>query len=149
MHEETNIYELGFHVVPTLAEEALSTEWSELKSLIESKGGSFIGEGFPKPYDLAYEIAQEEKGAYRKFTRSYFGWLKFNLNTDKVVELESEVKSRHNVLRYILVKTVADNTLYGDPEKKDKKEDHVVTPEAALSSEAAPAQAPADESAAA
>lgn len=144
MNEETNIYELGFHVVPTLAEEALSTEWSELKALITAKGGTFIGEGFPKPYDLAYEISQEEKGAYRKFTKSYFGWIKFNLDSSKVNELESEVKSRMNVLRFLLVKTIAETPLYGDLERKDEKEKAHVTPEAALET---PAAGTTDESA--
>lgn len=146
LNDGQNVYELGAHIAPTLSAESLSAEWTTIKGFIESKGGTFISEGFPQPFKLAFQIAKEEKGAYRKFNDSYFGWVKFVVDADKIAEIDTEVKAQSEVLRHLIVKTVKENTMYGDldaPKKEEgmsKAATHAVTPEAvAATTDAAPA----------
>ncbi len=120
MQETHKVYELGFHLVPTLSDDALSTDWAAIKALVEAQGGTFISEQFPQPFTLAYELSKTEKGVKRTFDRSFFGWVKFELDASKADELHTQIESRSDVLRFVIVKTVKENTLHGDPEKKER-----------------------------
>jgi ribosomal protein S6 len=122
---ESNVYEIGFHFVPTIAEDDVAVQFSHLKSMIEKRGGSFISEDFPKMIPLAYEISKTVKAQKKRYTNAYFGWVKFDLAADKVGELEKEVKAFEPVLRYLVISTVRENTLVVPKERdgKEKKED--------------------------
>lgn len=109
--EGTTVYELGFHFVPTIAEDAVAPEFSNLKSLIEKRGGEFISEDFPKLFTLAYKISKTLKAQKKWYDKSYFGWVKFTLTPEAVIDLKKEVDGIENVLRYMIIKTVKENTL--------------------------------------
>jgi ribosomal protein S6 len=121
-NESLKVYELGFHFLPTIAEDDVAVQFSHLKSFIEKRGGEFISEDFPKLRDLAYEISKTVKSQKKRYTKAYFGWVKFTLEADKVEEVEKELKAFDPMLRYLLIKTVAENTLssVGKEEKRDK-----------------------------
>lgn len=119
---ESNVYEIGFHFVPTIAEDDVAVQFSHLKSMIEKRGGEFISEDFPKMIPLAYEISKTVKAQKKRYTDAYFGWVKFSLAADKVGELEKEVKAFEPVLRYLVISTVRENTLVVPKEKDVKKE---------------------------
>lgn len=118
---ESKVYEIGFHFVPTIAEDDVAVQFSHLKSMIEKRGGEFISEDFPKMIPLAYEISKTVKAQKKHYTNAYFGWVKFNLAPDQIVELEKEVKAFEPVLRYLVISTVKENTLVGPKEKELKK----------------------------
>src|SRR5574343_509906 len=103
---ESKVYEIGFHFVPTIAEDEVAVQFSHLKSLIEKRGGQFIAEEMPKLKDLAYIISQTVKGQKKKHSSAYFVWVKFTLDASEVVPLEKEVKLFEPILRYLLIKTV-------------------------------------------
>ena len=47
-----------------------------------------------------------------RFNIGYFGWIKFELDADKVKELEKGLKLDEEVIRYLVVKTVRENTVF-------------------------------------
>jgi hypothetical protein len=46
-----------------------------------------------------------------KFTTAYFGWVKFYMDADKVLELKKSLTQDTNFLRFLIVKTVKENTM--------------------------------------
>jgi ribosomal protein S6 len=117
--EGINVYELGFHFVPTVAEDALAVQFSQLKAMIEKRGGEFIAEDFPKMVPLAYEISKTLKSIKKRYNDAYFGWVKFTLKPEDIADLEKEIKAFEPVLRYILISTVRENTLVGSLKERD------------------------------
>ena len=106
------VYELGYHIVSTVAEENLPREVETLKAIVLKDGGSLISEGEPKLITLAYSMAKSVADVKKKFTTAYFGWLKFETKSELMTSIKKAVDANPNVLRYILIKTVRENTLF-------------------------------------
>ena len=107
---ERVIYELGYHIVPAVGEEGLPKEVSVLKEEIEKLGGTFISEEFPTHVTLAYTMVRASGGAREKFASAYFGWLKFEMDPEQTLILKEKLAANENVLRYLLFKTVREDT---------------------------------------
>lgn len=45
------------------------------------------------------------------YTNAYFGWVKFTLDPEKLELIEKDIKAFDPMLRYIIVKTVTENTM--------------------------------------
>src|SRR5210317_1807305 len=93
------VYELGYHLLPTLSDEEVQKEAESFKSLIEKIGGSLVSEEAPKPMHLAYEMVKKQEGKNAKFDTSFFGWIKFEISADDVLSVKEEVDANKNVLR--------------------------------------------------
>ena len=109
--EELKIYELGYHLLPTITETEVSKEVDVIKSVIEKQGGVVISENAPKSMQLAYTIIRREGGKRHKFDRSYFGWIKFETSVDGVSELETILRENEQILRFLFINTVRESTL--------------------------------------
>lgn len=107
------VYELGFLLVPTIAEEHLSEKFQHLKELISSHGGQFISEDFPKMISLQYEMMKVISNKNHRFNDAYFGWVKFDMEPEQVLLLDEEIKRSVDVIRFLLIKTVRENTVVG------------------------------------
>ena len=110
---ENRVYELGFHFVSTIVEDEVAVQFSHLKSLIEKRGGQFIAEEMPKFKNLAYPISKTVKTDRKNHLSSYFGWVKFEINPEEIIPLEKEIKAFGPMLRFLLIKTVKENTFLG------------------------------------
>jgi len=108
---EPRIYELGYHFVPTLAEENLPATYTKLKELILSFGGEVISDEMPKLIPLAYTIKKLIANVWNKFDNAYFGWVKFYMDADKVLELKKKLDLDKEVVRFLILKTVKENTI--------------------------------------
>ncbi len=106
------VYELGYHIVSTVAEENLPKEVETLKAIVLKDGGSLISEGEPKLINLAYSMTKSVADIKKKFNTAYFGWLKFETKSELMPMIKKAVDANPNVLRYLLIKTVRENTLY-------------------------------------
>jgi len=104
--DERNTYEFAFHVLPTVAEGEVAGVFENIKAHI-TKVGEIIGEETPERVDLAYPIVKHMEGKNRKFTSSYFGWVRFKLEADKVSGLTEELEIVPEVLRHLLIKLTA------------------------------------------
>jgi len=109
---DTQIYELGFHLLPSVAEEELSKEVAKIHSVISELEGNLISEGAPSMRQLAYEITKKIGTKNAKFSKAYFGWIKFEMNRANAVLLKTKIDNLENILRFIIVKTVRENTIH-------------------------------------
>ena len=119
--DNIKIYELGYHLIPTINEESLGVEVSKLQTIISENGGNIISEEFPQMKNLAFEISKVSENKYNRFNKAYFGWIKFEIDSSVIREIDKKATSNPSVLRFLIVKTVKKNTIY-TPKIISKKE---------------------------
>ncbi len=110
---ETRIYEIGYLIVASVAENDVPREVTAIKDILEKEGAKVFAEEFPKFRPLTYPMKKHISGAYQTFTNAYFGWVKFEAEGESVLRIEAEMKRNLNILRYLLIKTVREHTLVG------------------------------------
>ncbi len=108
---ENRVYELGFHLLGNIAEEKLPVEFTVIKNLLDSHGAVFISEEMPRLRQLAYPIVKVFGPKRTKFSNAYFGWLKFEIDPKELAEVKKILERSENVLRFLIIKTVHENTL--------------------------------------
>jgi len=110
-NDERRVYELGYHMVPTLTDEELQKEVDSLRGAISELKGTIVSESEPAPIELAYTMVIGEGGKNTKYDTSFFGWIKFDLEPGQLAHLQDEViADNKNILRHLLIKTVAEDT---------------------------------------
>lgn len=131
----TQVYELGYMLVPTLSEEEVRAYFTNLKDMITSKGGEFISEEMPRLMPLAYEMTKVISNVNHKFNDGYFGWIKFEMSTEEILNLKAQLDLESNIIRFLIIKTVRENTIAQKKftpkdslRKKVKKEEGEETP---------------------
>lgn len=102
--QELISYEFAFHVLPTVAEGEVPGVFDTLKALITKAGGTLLSEEMPQRFDLAYEIEKYLEGKNRKFSSSYFGWVRFTMTASGLLALTEEIDGQKPLLRYLLLK---------------------------------------------
>lgn len=105
------VYEIGYLLLPTIAEEQVASEVQTIKAAIERVQGEFITEDFPKLRPLAYTMAKAVSGQRSKSDKAYFGWIKFETTSSHIPDIKSELDKNPNILRFIIINTVRENTL--------------------------------------
>lgn len=91
-----NKYELAVIVKPSLDEEALKAELDSIKELIERFGGTIEKIDDWGKRKLAYEIQKVNEG--------FYSFITFDSNSDTPNEIESRMRIKENVLRYLVVR---------------------------------------------
>jgi ribosomal protein S6 len=104
------VYEVGYHLVPTIKEEDIEGVVGGIRSVIEKAGGSFIAEGAPTLTRLSYTISRQEKSKRVDFDRGYFGWIKFEATIDVVENLNAALNRSADLVRFIVFQTVREDT---------------------------------------
>lgn len=125
---ETAIYEVGYHIVPTTEESEVLVQVSKIRSIIEENGGTLVSEEMPKLINLAYEISKSVNAKKQKFGKAYFGWVKFEMNPDQVLVVKSKIENLPEILRFIIIKTVRENTIHTPKIPMFKKENKGESP---------------------
>ncbi len=119
---ETEIYEVGYHIMPSVLEEKLPLEVSAIESaIVEKNGGVIISSETPSKIELAYTMAKKVGSTRYKCDEAYFGWIKFEMPASNVNTLKTFLDAQDNILRFILIKTVRENTLVGAKLLADEK----------------------------
>ncbi len=111
--QDASIYEVGYHLIPTLAEDTLGTHADAVKSVITNAGGEIISEGLPELKVLAYAVD--------KHTKAYFGWVKFSVTPSEIGKIKTALDASKVILRHLIVGTVKESTLIADKEKRPAK----------------------------
>ena len=107
----SRIYELGYLLVPTVPGEDVPAVFGNLKELVSSLGGVVISDEMPKMIPLAYSMVKVISNVRNKFNTAYFGWIKFTMDSDKVLELKKKLDLDPNFIRFLILKTVKENTI--------------------------------------
>ncbi len=130
--QHTRLYELGFILVPTTSEPEVSTVVGTLKGYITALEGSVTTEGTPEFIDLAYTMEKTVGSKKNKYSQGYFGWMKFELSPDALESLKKSLDGEVSLVRYILIKTNAANTVVFKKPKVEAKREAVVLEEEVL-----------------
>ena len=105
------IYEVGYHIVPKVAEVDVPAEAEAIKKVLANHGASVIAEETPRMIQLSYEIARPTAGRRESFSKAYFGWVKFECEGTEAEAIGKEIAALPTTLRSIVVKTVRESTL--------------------------------------
>ena len=109
---DSRVYEISFIFDNKLDEETALAKSNAIKQSIATLGGSFISEEAPYIRELAYEMTRVVNNVNVRFNVGYFGWIKFELEASKVKELEKGLKLDEEIVRYLVVTTVRENTVF-------------------------------------
>ena len=111
--EDPRVYELGYLLLPIIAEENVPASYGNLKELILSFGAEVITDEMPKKINLAYSMYKIIANTRQKFDNAYFGWIKFYMSPEKILELKTKLSFHPELIRFLIVKTVKENTIAG------------------------------------
>lgn len=109
----SRIYELGYLIVGTMPEENVAAKVTAIKDLVEGKGGISISEEFPRLMTLGHEMSLTIENKKTWFSEGYFGWMKFEIEPSMTEELSVTLKRDEEIIRFLLIKTVKENTIAG------------------------------------
>lgn len=123
--KDPQVYEVGFHIIPIIGDENLGAQVTRIRDVIEANKGSVISDEYPKLIDLKYPMVKIAENKRTTFTSAYFGWIKFEALPDAQLVLDKALKDNNEVLRYLIVKTVRENTMAPKKVVIAKKEDGV------------------------
>ena len=107
------IYEVGYLLLPSIAQEDIPVHYGNLKELVLSLGGEVIFDEMPKMLPLAYTMSKVHQNVKSKFDTAYFGWIKFAIDPEKILELKKKLELDPNFIRFLILKTVRENTIAG------------------------------------
>jgi ribosomal protein S6 len=108
---KNSVYEVGYIIVPTIAEENLGGEVTVFKDMLLEQGAVFISDEHPKMMELAYEMSRSIANKKQKFSYGYFGWVKFECTTSQAKVIKDMLDKNEKLVRYLMIKTVRENTM--------------------------------------
>jgi ribosomal protein S6 len=111
MEKERAVYEVGYHIVPIIAEADLGMHVTAIRDVIEAAGGSIIADEYPRHMELAYPMVKIAANKRALHHSAYFGCMKFEVVPAGAQALQEKLKTHDAVLRFIVVKTVRENTM--------------------------------------
>ena len=118
------VYEIGYHLLPSIDESEVPVQSLKIKSIIEESGIAVIAEGMPKMTVLSYDISKNIDSKKHKFNKAYFGWVKFEADPSQIGGIKIKIEGLANVLRFIIVKTVKEDTMHTPKIPMFKKENN-------------------------
>ena len=101
----SSLYEIGYHLLPTLSEEEVPKVVSELMDALKAEGAVFVGERFPSLIELAYPIAKRTNSKKTNYETAYFGWVAFEVSREAILRVKTLLDAHPNILRYLIVTT--------------------------------------------
>ena len=123
---ENQIYEISYLLLPSISAEQISVAVAKLKDIIVSQNGTAISDENPVLIDLAYSMTKVVGTTRHKTDSGYFGWVKFEVGAEGISGIKKALDGNDIILRYLIIKTVRENTLlYG--KMKLKSEERVKT----------------------
>ena len=109
--EKTEIYEVGYHLLPILPDDEVAGRVGFIKDTITKVGGVIISEEYPKLITLAYEIRKKVEDKSQLFGTAHFGWVKFEIPASGIKTIKDAFDLEKSILRFIITKTVRENTI--------------------------------------
>ena len=117
--DETNkqghasIYEIGYLIASSIPEEKIPEENQTLRKIVADTT-AIIAEEAPHRESLAYPIRKKTvSGSYDSYSEAYFGWIKFEVDSDKVEAIKKSFEKHPSVIRVLLISTIRENTYLG------------------------------------
>lgn len=102
--EGVQVYELGYLLLPSIAEENLPAVVAKLKGAINAAGGVEIESEDPFRQDLAYSMTKVVGASRYVVKDAYIGWIKFEAEASQAPLVNDSVSKMDEVLRALLIK---------------------------------------------
>src|SRR5690606_35877223 len=96
---------------------------SSIKSILDKAGAEVISEEYPSLMELAYTISKRVRGSKENFDTAYFGWIKFEATPESIEEIDEAVRGVEEVLRFIIVKTLREDTIIKKATETEEEEE--------------------------
>jgi len=109
--DKLTVYEVSYLLLPSLALEQVPAKVASLKKILTSAGGQVISDENPILIDLAYPMVKIIQTTRHKCNMGYFGWIKFEVAKKGLEEIKKNLDLDNEILRYLIIKTVRENTL--------------------------------------
>ncbi len=116
------VYEVSYLLLPSLAHEQVPAKATALKEMLTSAGGEVLSDEDPVLIDLAYPMTKVVQTTRHKVNTGYFGWIKFELSSTGIEAVKKSLDANNEILRYLIIKTVKENTLLNGKMKLAKEE---------------------------
>lgn len=110
-NEGKKVYEVGYLLLPNIDESKVSGEASNIRDIIEKNKGMFLSEGMPELKPLAYPMTKMISSKRQKFDNAYFGWIKFEADSEFMNSIKEGIDKMDKVLRHLIVVTTKENTI--------------------------------------
>ena len=124
---EQRVYEISFLINPSLDNDQLQELIKNLEKDISKISDEIITISDVDLIDLAYTIKVNIGGKYDKYDKAYFGWIKFVTYPDRLSELKEELSFNKDIIRYMIIKTVREDTRAQLEQEAIQKLDEVKT----------------------
>lgn len=105
------VYELSYLLLPSLAIEQVPAATASIQEAVKTAGGTVISGEDAILIDLAYPMLKVVQTLRHKASTGYFGWMKFEIDADGIKAVQKACDAMDNLLRYMIIKTVRENTL--------------------------------------
>ncbi len=105
------VYEVGFHIVPTVAEAEIGGVVDKIRAALTKGDAEIIKEEFPTKKTLAYVVERSTTGKREKYSESYFGFIKFALDKSAIGAFDATLKATPEVLRFLIIETVREEAV--------------------------------------
>jgi ribosomal protein S6 len=113
IQERLPVYEIGY-LIAGVPEDRVSAEADAVKGIVSAAGSVTIAEEAPRSERLAYTMRKKTvAGSYDSYDSAYFGWVKFEVGSDKIEAVKKAVEAVPSVLRSLLITTARENTYLG------------------------------------
>ncbi len=122
---EEKVYEVSFHLVPTIDPDKVSAVFDRVKGVIAEKG-EVLSEEQPEKRDLAYTVrhtVRQRDGSYNRYDEAYFGSVKFRALRGDAGRIELTLTQDEEVLRFLLLETAEEDTRIGEVLPGDEPEE--------------------------
>lgn len=106
------VYELGYLLIPLVREDEIPGTVAALKETLSAHNATVFAEEAPALLELAYEMDKVLENKNKHFNTGYFGWMKFEAPSTDLPALKKKLDESNVLLRYILLKTVKENTVF-------------------------------------
>ncbi|MEK7175971.1 MAG: 30S ribosomal protein S6 [Patescibacteria group bacterium] len=104
------IYEVGYLILPSIAENELAGVVDKIKEIIAREGGVEVDGEAPFKQHLAYTMSKTVGASRYVVSDAYFGWLKFELDSSKTTVIKSRLEKLNELLRFLLIKAPRETT---------------------------------------
>jgi ribosomal protein S6 len=105
------IYELGYHLLPTVGDDNVANEVLAIKEILSEIKAEVVSDEYPVLITLEYDMVKRIDTKNTKFNQAYFGWIKFETTPDMIDVLKKKLEIKKSLLRYLIITTVRENTL--------------------------------------
>lgn len=103
-NEGVTTYEVGYLLLPSIAEDKVGEVVERLQGLVSKAGGEVLDGEEPFKYDLSYKMSKTVGASHYVVSEAYLGWFKFSLEAAKALEVKSAIEKQDEVLRALMIK---------------------------------------------